>query len=201
MRSIATCCRALRAVGLGEESGIEIPELAGNVPDPRDGTWGAGDAINLAICQDTLLASPLQIAQMLAAVRHGGPLYRPRLVTRIAGGAGLAEKVFPPEAKGRLPISAATLASLRDGLRKVTTDPKGTAYSAFRGSKIVSAGKTGTVEVLKEGEPHAWFAGYAPADQPRIAVVDLVEDGGEGSKVPAPIFRQIIEKYLTLPSK
>ncbi len=138
---------------------------------------------------------------MVAAVANGGTLYRLRLVTRIGGGAGIAEEVFPSEQKGKLPISAATLASLRDGLRKVTTDPKGTAYGAFRVSKIVSAGKTGTAEVLKEGEPHAWFAGYAPADQPRIAVVVFVEHGGEGSKVAFPIFRQIVEKYLTLPNK
>jgi len=78
----------------------------------------------------------------------------------------------------------------------VTADPNGTAYSAFRGSKIISAGKTGTAEILKEGEPHAWFAGYAPADRPRIAPVVFVERGGEGSKAAAPIFREIVEKYF-----
>ena len=64
---------------------------------------------------------------------------------------------------------------------------------------MVSAGKTGTAEVLKEGEPHAWFAGYASADRPRVAVVVFVEHGGEGSKAATPVFREIVEKYLALP--
>lgn len=182
-----------RAFGLGTNTGIELPEVPGNVPDPNAGPWGAGDPINMVIGQGTLLVSPLQIADILAAVANGGTLYRPRLVTRIGTRVALQ-----PQVRGTLPISAATLASLRDGLRKVTTDPNGTAYSAFRGSKVISAGKTGTAEVLKDGEPHAWFAGYAPADQPRIAVVVFVEHGGEGSKAAAPIFREIVEKYLAL---
>jgi len=190
-----------RAFGLGKATGIEISEVAGNVPDPNAGVWRAGDPINLVIGQGMMLASPLQIVDMLAAVANGGTLYRPRLVTRIGSTATRAEKVFQPEVRGKLPISAATLSSLRDALRKVTTDPNGTAYTAFKGSKIISAGKTGTAEVLKEGEPHSWFAGYAPADQPRIAVVVFVENGGEGSKTAAPIFREIVEKYMALPSK
>lgn len=112
-------------------------------------------------------------------------------------GAGTSDRVFPPKDKGRLPISAATLASLRSGLRKVTTYPKGAGYSAPRGSKIISARKTGTEEVLKEGAPHAWFAGCAPADQPRTTMMVIVEHGGEGSKAAAPIFRQIVENTLS----
>lgn len=185
-----------RTFGLGKETGIEIPEVAGNVPNPNAGVWRAGDPINLVIGQGTLLASPLQIVDMMAAVANGGALYRPRLVTRISSLANGSEKVFAPEVRGKLPVSAVTLASIREALRKVTTDPNGTAFAAFKGSKIISAGKTGTAEILKEGEPHAWFAGYAPADKPRIALVVFVEHGGEGSKAAAPIFREIVEKYL-----
>ncbi|MCL4393261.1 MAG: penicillin-binding transpeptidase domain-containing protein, partial [Chloroflexi bacterium] len=61
--------------------------------------------------------------------------------------------------------------------------------------------KTGTAEVLKEGEPHSWFAGYAPADSPKIAVVVFSEHGGEGSTTAAPIFREIVDKYFALPQK
>jgi penicillin-binding protein 2 len=100
--------------------------------------------------------------------------------------------------RGKLPDSAATLASIRQALLRVTTDRDGTAYSAFRGAKIVSAGKTGTAEVFKTGEPHSWFAGYAPADNPKIAVVVIAEHGGEGSTTAAPIFREIVDKYFAL---
>ncbi len=187
-----------RAFGLGARTGIEIADAAGFVADPNAGQWRPGDPINLVIGQGNMLATPLQIANMLAAVANGGALYRPRLVARISSLADGTEKVFAPEVKAKLPVSAATLASIKDALRRVTTDPTGTAYSAFRGAKIISAGKTGTAEVLKEGEPHSWFAGYAPADNPRIAIAVIVEQGGEGSKTAAPIFREIVEKYFAL---
>ncbi len=189
-----------RAFGLGSPTGVDIPEATGNVPDPATGNWRLGDAINMVIGQGTMLTSPIQIADMLAAVANGGTLYRPRLVSRISSVAVGSETVFQPEVRAKLPVSAKTLASVRDALKNVTTDKDGTAYSAFRGAKIISAGKTGTAEVSKTGEPHSWFAGYAPADNPKIALVVLVEHGGEGSKTAAPIFREIVDKYFALPT-
>ncbi len=190
-----------RAFGLGKETGIEIAESPGIVPDPNQGVWRPGDPINLVIGQGNLLTSPLQIADMLAAVANGGTLYKPHLVARVSSLADGTEKPSPIEARGKLPVSAGTLASIRDALKKVTTDKDGTAYTAFKGSKVISAGKTGTAEVFKEGEPHSWFAGYAPADNPKIAVVVIAEHGGEGSKTAAPIFREIVDKYFALPGK
>lgn len=190
-----------RAFGLGSPTGTEITESPGIVPDPNQGLWRPGDPINLVIGQGNMLTTPLQIANMMAAIANGGTLYTPHIVTRIANLAEGTEKVMPPEVRGKLPISAPTLASLREALKRVTTDKDGTAYTAFRGSKVVVAGKTGTAEVTKEGEPHSWFAGYAPADNPKIAIVVMAEHGGEGSKTAAPIFREIAEKYFALPKK
>lgn len=187
-----------RGFGLGSETGFELAETAGIVPDPNVGLWRPGDPINMVIGQGAMLTSPLQIADMMAAIANGGTLYKPRLVSRVSTIASGTEKVFQPEARGKLPVSAATLTSIRNALKKVTSDPSGTAASVFRGSKITAAGKTGTAEVLKEGEPHSWFAGYSPADNPRIALVVLVEHGGEGAKTAAPIFREIVEKYFAL---
>ncbi len=188
-----------RAFGLGSYTGFELPESAGNVPDPNVGVWRPGDPINMVIGQGTLLASPLQIVDMLAAVANGGTLWEPHIVARISSLADGSEIVIPPKARGKLPDSAATLASIRQALERVTTAPYGTAYSAFRGDKIISAGKTGTAEVLKTGEPHSWFAGYAPANNPKIAIVVFSEHGGEGSTTAAPIFREIVDKYFALP--
>src|SRR5512147_2159635 len=128
-----------RAFGLGSETGIEISEATGIVPDPNAGVWRPGDAINLVIGQGTMLTSPLQIADMLAAVANGGTLYRPHLLNRIVNVAQGTEKVTQPEVRGKLPVSAATLASIRDALKKVTTTKEGTAVSAFRGARVVSA--------------------------------------------------------------
>jgi len=187
-----------RAFGLGANTGFELAEAAGIIPDPNQGVWRAGDPINLVIGQGTMLTSPLQIVDMLAAVANGGTLYEPHVVARVSSIADGSEKIFPPKVRGTLPVSAATLASIRQALVRVTTDRDGTAYTAFKGSKIISAGKTGTAEVFKKGEPHSWFAGYAPADNPKIAVVVIAEHGGEGSKTAAPIFREIVEKYFAL---
>ena len=190
-----------RAFGLGKETGIELAESPGIVPDPNTGTWRLGDAINLVIGQGDLLTTPLQIVDMLAAVANGGTLYRPRLVARVSSLADGTEKIFPTDSRGKLPISTATLTSIRQALARVTTDKDGTAYSAFRGAKVSVAGKTGTAEVFKTGEPHSWFAAYAPADNPKIAVVVIAEHGGEGSTTAAPIVREIVEGYFALPNK
>ncbi|MCI0477299.1 MAG: hypothetical protein L0Y55_13705, partial [Anaerolineales bacterium] len=190
-----------RAFGLGKATGIELAESPGIVPDPSKGTWRPGDAINLVIGQGDLLTTPLQIVDIMAALANGGTLYRPRLVARVASLADGTEKVFPIEPRGKLPISATTLTSMRQALARVTSDKDGTAYNAFRGAKVSVAGKTGTAEVLKAGEPHSWFAAYAPADNPRIAVVVIAEHGSEGSTTAAPIVREIVEGYFALPSK
>ncbi len=187
-----------RDFGLGARTGIEIQDAAGYVMDPKDGAWRPGDPINMVIGQGTMQTTPLQIANMMAAVANGGTLYHPRLVARVSNIAEGAEKVFQPEVIRKLPISAGTLASIKDALRRVTTDSSGTAYSAFRGARVISAGKTGTAEVGGTGDPHSWFAGYAPADKPQIAIAVIVEHGGEGSKTAAPIFREIVDKYFAL---
>jgi cell division protein FtsI/penicillin-binding protein 2 len=72
---------------------------------------------------------------------------------------------------------------------------RGTAREAFEGAIFTVAGKTGTSETGQE-EPHAWFAGYAPADAPQVAVAVLLEHAGEGSKKAAPLFRQVVEAYF-----
>ena len=190
-----------RSFGLGSPTGIEISEVTGNIPDPNRGLWRPGDPINLVIGQGALLTSPLQIANMMAAVANGGTLYRPHVVSRISSLADGTEKTFPAQVQGKLPASAGTLASIRQALYRVTTDKDGTAVNVFKGSKVTVAGKTGTAEVFKEGEPHSWFAAYAPAENPKIAVVVIAEHGGEGSKTAAQIVREIVEKYFALPAK
>ena len=186
------------AFGLGATTGFELAESPGMVPNPNTGVWRPGDPINMVIGQGDMLTTPLQIVDMLAAVANGGTLWEPHVVASVSSIADGSEKVFPPKERGKLPVSAATLASIRAALKRVTTEREGTAYSAFRGDKIISAGKTGTAEVLKSGEPHSWFAGYAPADNPKIAVVVFSEHGGEGSTTAAPIFREIVDQYFAL---
>lgn len=191
--------------GFGAPLGVEgIPEEAGLMPDPtwkvnRLGeAWTLGDSVNLSIGQGYLLVTPLQVADVLAAVANGGTRLRPLFVHHVAAPGGEAQSFVQPQPLGRLPVSSEHLAVIQDALRGVTSEKGGTAHYRFSDLSLPVAGKTGTAE--NPGEtPHAWFAGYAPATDPQIAIVVLVENAGEGAEVAAPIFRRLVEVYYQLP--
>ncbi len=192
-----------RYFGFGALTGIEVEENPGLVPDPtwkittKGEGWAPGDSVNLAIGQSELLVTPLQVAVMMAAVGNGGTLYRPQVVELIASEPSSPEWKFEPVALAQLPVSADNLAVIRDSLHQVTSAPYGTAYQAFQGFGLSAAGKTGTAESGQQ-KPHAWFAGYVPADDPEIAIAVVVEHAGEGSVFAAPLFRQVAEAYFNL---
>jgi penicillin-binding protein 2 len=196
--------RYARLFGLGAPIGLGVAgEVAGLVPDPAwkmaelGESWFPGDSVNLAIGQGYLLVTPLQVATMVAAVGNGGTLYRPQLVLKVSASSEEPEQVFEPQELGRLPVKPETLSAIQEGLLGAATSPGGTAYRAFEGMEVAVAGKTGTAE-NPDGDPHAWFAGYAPAGDPQIAVVVVIENGGEGSQVAAPLFRQVVEAFFAL---
>ncbi|MDY6875826.1 MAG: penicillin-binding protein 2 [Chloroflexota bacterium] len=197
-----------RGFGFGEPTGLEgVLEQGGLMPDPewktnaRGEPWWVGDTVNIAIGQGYLLVTPLQVARMIAAVANGGTLYRPYVIERFGPvGDGEPEQVTQVQAVGTLPVSQEHLAAIQEALLGVTTRSIGTAPHRFAGLSIPVAGKTGTAEVGDpDTEPHSWFAAYAPADNPEIAIVALAENAGEGSTVAAPLVRQVIEAYYGLP--
>ena len=193
-----------KAFGFGTLTGLQgVVESGGLVPDltwkteVRGENWWVGDTVNLAIGQGNLTATPLQVARMMAAVANGGTLYRPYVVERISAiGETIPEQVTQSEVVGSLPVSAEHLAVIQDALWGVTSQPLGTAVHRYIGLPVSVAGKTGTAEAGGSGGPHSWFAAYAPADVPEIAVAVIVENGGEGSTVAAPLARQVIEAYF-----
>lgn len=191
-----------RGFGLGSATGIEIGDLAGDIPDPTSEV----DAVNLAIAQGNTLITPLQVADFIAAVGNGGTLYKPSVIDRIVPVDGNATYVFAPTVRGKLPISPENLSIVQQAMVSVVMNPRGTAYrtssfginSFVNSTSIPVAAKTGTAE-SGFGDPHAWFAGYTFAgreNRPDIAVAVLVENGGEGSVVAAPIFRRVLEIYF-----
>lgn len=194
-----------RLYGLGQVTGIEVDESAGLIPDPEwkianlgDG-WSPGDAVNLSIGQGFMLATPLQIANMTAAVANGGTLYQPTLIERIEGNRSVPEEVPPPIVLSELPLSAEILVAVKVGLGDVTSGSWGTAVDRMAGLEITTAGKTGTAQVAGEDiEPHAWFTGFAPYETPEIAITVIIENAGQGSDVAAPIFRRVVELYYGL---
>jgi penicillin-binding protein 2 len=198
-----------RRFGIGSATGIDLPfEKAGNLPDPdasdhgdprKSATsyWHRGDTRTLAIGQSSLTATPLQIARMMAAIANGGDMVTPFVAHK--SGPRLADEDSASGVSLRVPIpglSEGTLARIRTALTKTVSDPSGTAYNTVRTKDIAIAGKSGTAQSGKGQADHAWFAGYAPADNPRVAFVVVLEHAGSGSKAAGPLARQLVEALL-----
>ncbi len=188
-----------KAYGLGVSPDMQgLYATAGQVPSPKwkqdalNQPWVRGDAVNLAIGQGYLLASPMQLALVYAAIANGGQVHVPRLAEQaIDPQTNGISRAFPVQTK-QVPVSAGNLDQIRQALTNVTQKPQGTARAVFASSKVIVAGKTGTAESGVE-QPHAWFACYAPAAKPKFVVIVVVEHGGEGSSVAAPLARKITD--------
>jgi len=204
--------RIAKAFGLGQPTGIQgVAEASGLIPDPEwklaetgEG-WATGDAVNMAIGQGYVQVTPLQMANVIAAIANGGTLYRPTLVDHIGAGGDAPDETPPTQVIGTLPLSAEQLDVLRGALWDVTHAGSGTATHRFQNFAVPVAGKTGTAEA-PPGLPHAWFVGYAPAepftapdgravDAPELAIAIVLEHTGEGSEAAAPLFRRVVEAY------
>jgi penicillin-binding protein 2 len=196
-----------RAFGLGHTTGITgVEEVAGQIPDPdwkqqtKGEAWVPGDGVNMAIGQGDVLATPLQMVNMYAAIANGGTIYRPRIVQKIGSNNEPPEEVWQPEVMGKLPVSPENLQAIQQGLHGVISSPGGTAGFVFRGFPKSAAGKTGTAEAGGPGQTsHAWFVVYAPYENPEIVVLVFLENGGQGSYNAAPLARQVLETYYGLP--
>ena len=192
----ASLVEMARSFGLGQPTGIDIPEAFGNIPET------AVSCVNnaqLAIGQGEILVTPLQVASFISAVANGGTLYRPALVERIQSGSATPNFEFSPEIIGELSVSPETLSILQEAMRLVVEDPYGTGTYAMAGLEVPVSGKTGTAQT-PTGNAHAWFAGYTrqnDPDRPDIAVVVLIENGGEGSQMAAPVFRRAVSLYFS----
>jgi penicillin-binding protein 2 len=185
-----------RAFGLGVPTGIEqIAEYEGSMPDPQN----EEQAVFVAIGQDKMQVTPLQVAGMIAAVGNGGTLYRPQLIEKITDPDGKPIYSFAPVVRNQIPVSQENLTLVQQTLRRVVADSRGTAVRAFSGLSIPVYGKTGTAETGIPGQPHAWFAAYTDAQRegkPDIAIAVIAEYAGEGSEIAAPITRRIVEIYF-----
>jgi penicillin-binding protein 2 len=206
-------------VGLPDEAKGRVPDLSfklaftKNNPDPSTKIWLPGDAANLAVGQGDLVVTPLQLASAYAAFANGGILYQPRVATKVlensgVSGTGKVVRDLPSQPTSKIKISPETRAAIMPGLAGAVCDPEGTAYNAFQGYQCnVVAGKTGTAQTSTNQQDNALFCGFTPLDAPapdsgvpQYVVCVVVEHGGFGGSVAAPIARRIFDYLLGNPN-
>ncbi|AVR87091.1 penicillin-binding protein 2 [Thauera aromatica] len=208
----------LAPFGFGARTGIDLPgEAAGVLPSPQwkrerfrkaeQQRWYAGETISVGIGQGYNAYTPLQLANALAALVNDGKLFRPHVVRHVVDPRSGARRVIEPAPLRQIPLRQAHLKSVLDAM--VDVNRSGTGRRAFQGAPYTVGGKTGTAQVFSlrgqryvEGRvrerlrDHSWFVAYAPAENPRIALAVLVENGGFGAQSAAPIARQVLDYYL-----
>jgi penicillin-binding protein 2 len=203
--------------GFGERTGIDIEgESRGLLPSQEwkqkrfKQKWFAGDTVSVSIGQGYNLATPMQLAYGTAILAKGGETYKPHLLKGIEDAGTRQVKEIPPPVLRKIDLKPEHLAVVWRGMEGVA-QPGGTAGRAFAGAAYTSAGKTGTAQVIgmKQGEKydekrvaerhrdHALYIAYAPAENPRIALGILVENGGHGGSTAAPIARIVFDYWLT----
>jgi len=207
-----------KKLGLGARTGIQLKgEKPGLIPSTqwkqkaKNEPWFPGETISASIGQGYNLITPLQSASMISTVANGGFLVRPYLVKKIEDSEGKVIQEFFPTVVRNVHMDPEILKHLKEGLRGVVNEPHGTGYQA-RMKNIVISGKTGTAQVVSMKSPeeinpddeipysfrdHAWFIAFAPYDKPEVAVSVIVEHGGHGGAVAAPIAGKIFKKYFT----
>jgi penicillin-binding protein 2 len=204
------------AFGFGTRPGSGLPnEAAGLIPthawldEHSPEGFQYGQVLNVSVGQGDTRVSPLQMALAYSAIANGGVVYYPRLVDSITNDTGAVIFQYPSRVRRRLPLSSDHIEEVRRGLIAAVNREGGTVY-ASRLEYVTVAGKTGTAQgtqtdtiVLDEDgvvpwaeRTSAWFAGFAPADDPRIAVVVFLEHGGSGGRNAAPVGVEIMDRYF-----
>ena len=199
--------------GLGQKTGIELPgEISGILASPQtEKEWTGGKTIQAAIGQLNNAFTPLQMAKYTAMIANGGKNLDVTIIKSIKNSDGtevsrneldtfISQTLNKNTNSGSdLTISDENLNAIKEGMKGVTSDDAGTAHTAFANFNIEVGGKTGSASTGKGSNANAWFVGFAPFDDPEIAVAVYVKNGQHGSNT-APIARDIFAQYLGMNS-
>jgi cell division protein FtsI/penicillin-binding protein 2 len=212
-----------RDFGFGTATGIDLPfEKNGLIPDRAwftdeqnketgrvrpDGPWVGGDLMDIAVGQGAVLTTPIQLANGFAAMVNGGTVWEPRVVSEITDSDGATVVENQPEVIATVDLDPRTGLMLRRDLQQVVNNPeRGTARAAFKdfGPNVeLVGGKTGTGEVIKAPKSehfrqvdNAFFVGVAPINRPKWVVSIVIERGGSGGRIAAPVARQVLQYLL-----
>jgi len=216
---IDTLSKYAQYFGLGEKTGIELPsESAGTLASVATKSklkpgeqWNPGETLSAAIGQSYNNFTPLQMAKYIATLVNGGIEVNPTIIKTILNADGTEEtkqkiEKYSNEELGLtnksqeiLEINPEYLSAILEGMRSVTSETGGTAYSVFKDFNIEVGGKTGSAQA-GDGNVNAWFAGFAPFDDPEVVVVAMVEKGAHGSYT-GEIARDILAEYFGINSQ
>lgn len=207
----------LNRFGFGLRTGIDIGgELSGLNPSREwkrrayQQTWFHGETLITGIGQGFMLATPLQLATITATLANGGQRMRPRVVHTIQDPIDKNLEIVEPRPAGQAEVKQEYLDTIIASMRRVVHSSRGTARRISDGLEYDIAGKTGTAQVFGIGQEeeyvaediekrlrdHALFIAFAPVEAPRIAVAVVVENGGSGGAVAAPLARRVMDAYL-----
>lgn len=200
-------------LGLGHKTGIELKgEISGvlasnEIAKQENRVWNPGETISAAIGQSYNTFTPIQMAKYVAMVANRGKKLDVTIVKSIIRPDGseiprneyeskVSEKLgLTPDNTEEMSFNEANIQAILEGMRGVTSESGGTAYSTFRDFDIEVGGKTGSAQTGVEGKTNAWFVGFAPFDNPEIAIVVFVRNGGSGGYT-AEVARDIIAQYF-----
>jgi len=215
---VDTIAEYAHKLGLGVPTGIDLThEKGGLIPTSEwkrkrfNERWYPGETLSVAIGQGYVLATPLQMANLIAMVANGGVRHRPQYVNRIESPSGEVLEQYDPHVVEKVEFKRSTLHQIREALRDVVNSPRGTGKNALL-PNIDVGGKTGTSQVFKMGRnvvktehlarhlrDHAWFVAFAPVDDPEIAIAVLVEHAGKGGgATAAPLAHDLADFYFAL---
>jgi penicillin-binding protein 2 len=203
--------------GLGRPTGVDLPnEAPGKIPTPQSyakdhqedpsvfpqAQWYPGNSDQVAIGQDEVLVTPLQLANAYAAFADGGTLWQPLVVADAETPGGKVVHAYQAKVSNRINIQPAWRAALLAGFEGVVQNGDGTAAGDFLRTPLASmdiAGKTGTAQVNAPKQDTSVFTSFAPASNPQYVVDAFVEDAGYGASVAAPVVREIYDALFKLP--
>ncbi len=190
----------LQLFGLGEKTNIDLPqEEAGLIPDEewkeqnKGEEWVLGDTYHLSIGQGDVLVTPLQLTMAISAIANNGTLFQPQLIDKIVDSQQNIVENISSKIKRDNFLAKDNLAVIQKGMREAVLSGSAKSLSSLN---VKVAGKTGTAQFGSEDKTHAWFVGYAPIDNPKIAITVLVEGGGEGYQAAVPVAKEILKWYF-----
>ena len=187
-------------IGITRPTGIDLPsEKSGLVPSTewkmrtQGVKWFTGETVSVAIGQGAVWLTPIGLMQLASFMANEGVTFKPQIVNRIVTPDGKVVKTFEPVMTANVKLNKEAITLVKEGMKGVVNEPRGTAHSNAFSEKVSISGKTGSAQSGTGGADHAWFISFAPSDNPSAAMGILVEHGLHGASAASPVAKDVAE--------